>query len=131
MNMFGAPNPLFEDDTCISEELIGRLHHATEDSVLDLVAAFTAYERARLAMFCCGKSHLRRIGLAIANTCDLDSFVQQWGSVRGQVLFMQSRERCEEPSRSGVRPRPKITLAHSAGGCYFPMLDLDDAPQSI
>ena len=88
--MVSSPNPLLDDGTCISDQLIGRLHNATEDSVLDLVAAFTANERASLAMFCYHKSHLRRIGLAIATTCDLNSLVHEWV---GRAIFAQSRGR--------------------------------------
>ena len=127
--MVSSPNPLLDDGTCISDQLIGRLHNATEDSVLDLVAAFTANERASLAMFCYHKSHLRRIGLAIATTCDLNSLVHEWGSVLGRAIFAQSRERSEEPGRMGVRPRPKITLARSAGRYYPPPIDVDEIPQ--
>src|ERR1700681_1134226 len=87
MNLVCSPNPLLDGGSCIPEELVGRLHHATEDSVVDLVAAFTANERARLAMFCYHKSHLRRIGLAIATTCDLNSLVQEWGLVLGRAIF--------------------------------------------
>jgi hypothetical protein len=105
------------------------LHYATEESALDLVAAFTANERASLAMFCYRKSHLRRIGLAIDRTCDLTSLVQEWGVILGQAIFAQSRERSEEPRRMRVRPRPKITLARSVGRHYPPPIDLDDVPQ--
>jgi hypothetical protein len=122
MNMFGSSNPILDDGTCISEELIGRLHHATEGSVSDL-------ERASLAVFCYHKSHLRRIGFAIARTCDLTSLVQEWGVILGQAVFAQSRERSEELGRMGVRPRPKITLARSVGRHYPPPIDLDDVPQ--
>jgi hypothetical protein len=128
-NMFGSSNPILDDDTCISEELIGRLRNATEGSVPDLVAAFTSNERASLAVFCYHKSHLRRIGLAIARTCDLTSLVQEWGVILGQAVFAQSRERSEELGRMGVRPRPKITLARSVGRHYPPPIDLDDVPQ--
>jgi hypothetical protein len=131
MNMFGSANPILDDDIRISEELIGRLHNATEGSVPDLVAAFTANERASLAMFCYHKSHLRRIGLAIATTCDLKSLVQEWGLVLGRAIFSQSRERSEEPGRMGVRPRPKITLARSAGGFHPPLIDLDDVSEPV
>jgi hypothetical protein len=99
--------------------------------VIDLVAAFTANERARLAMFCYHKSHLRRIGLAIATTCDLNSLVQEWGLVLGGAIFAQSRERPEEPGRMGVRPRPKITLARSAGGFHPPLIDLDEVSEPV
>jgi hypothetical protein len=36
MNAARASNPILDDGTCISEKLIGRLHHATEDRVLDI-----------------------------------------------------------------------------------------------
>lgn len=127
--MVGSRNPLLYDGTCISDELIGRLHYATEDRALDLVAAFTANERASLAMFCYRNSHLHRIGLAIATTCDLNSLVQGWGAILGHAIYAQSRDRPEEPGRAGVRPRPKITLARSAGGYHPPLIDLDDVPQ--
>jgi hypothetical protein len=43
MNTF--EQPLADDDIYISEQLIGRLHHATESDVLELVAAFHANRR--------------------------------------------------------------------------------------
>jgi hypothetical protein len=102
----------------ISDELIGRFHDATEDSALDLV-------------FCYRKSHLRRIGLAIATTCDLNSLVQEWGVILGQAVFAKSREPSEEPGRTGLRLRPKITLARSAGRYFPPPTDLDDVRQPV
>jgi hypothetical protein len=129
MDMDRSPDFFLEEDTCIPEELIGLLHGAAEGSVPDIVAALTANERASLAMFCYHKSHLRRVGLAIANTCDLSSLEQEWGLLRGRAIFAQSRDRPEEPSRMGVRPRPKITLARSAGRYFPPPIDLDNVPQ--
>jgi hypothetical protein len=64
-----------------------------------------------------------------ATTCDLNSLVQEWGLVLGRAIFAQSRERPEEPGRMGVRPRPKITLARSAGRYYPPPIDIDEIPQ--
>jgi hypothetical protein len=128
MKIFSSANPILDDDPYISEALIGRLHHATEDSVLDLVATLRASERACLAMHCYRKSHLRRIGLAIAATCDLNILVQEWGSTLGGAIFAQSRERAEERGRSWTRQRPTITLARSAGGIYPPLVDLDEVP---
>ena len=130
MNAVRVPNPILDDGTRVSEELIGKLHHATEDRVLDIVGAFRADERASLAMYCYRKSHLRSIGLAIAATCDLNSLVQEWGSILGRSIFAQSRERSEDSVvRMGMRPRPKITLARSAGGYSPPLTDSDDDPQ--
>jgi hypothetical protein len=129
MKFVGSPNPVLDDRTSIPDELIGRLHCATEDTALDVVAAFTANERANLAMFCYRKSHLRRIGLAIATTCDLNSLVQAWGVILGQAVFAQSREPCKEPGRTGVQLRPKITLARSARRYFPPPIGLDVVPQ--
>ena len=130
MNTVRAPRPFLDDDACISEELIGRLHHAPEGSVLDLVASFGANERASLAMHCYRKCHLRRIGLAIATTCDLNSLVQEWGSLLGRSIFAQSRGGSEDPSQISEGPRRKITLARSAGGYHPPLIDVDDVHDS-
>jgi hypothetical protein len=119
-------NPMRVDDIYISEQLIARLHHATEESVLDLVASLRADQRASLAMHCYRKSHLRQIGLTIATTCDLNALVQELGSVLGGAIYAQSRKRTEEPNRLWGRQRPAITLACSAGGFYPPPVDVDD-----
>jgi len=127
----GSPaSPQLDEDTFVPEELIGRLHRATDTTILDLVEKFSAQERANLAMFCYHKTHLRRIGLAIAATCDLPSLVQQWGTVLGHAIFAQSREAA--PDRDPVRAthRPKVTLARSAGGVRRPLADIDDASKS-
>jgi hypothetical protein len=128
LNMVSFAHSIRDDDIFISEELIGRLHHATEDSILDLVSTLRASERANLAMHCYRKSHLRQIGLTIATTCDLNALVQELGSVLGGAIFAQSRKPSEEPSRLWGRPRPSITLACSAGGSYPAPVDLDDLP---
>jgi hypothetical protein len=118
------------DDINISEELIGRLHRATEDSVLQLVANLRANQRASLAMHCYRKSHLHQTGLTIASTCDLSSLVGECGPILGGAIFARSRQRSEEPRRIWGRARPTVTLACSAGGSYPPQvdLDLDDPP---
>jgi hypothetical protein len=118
------------DEVNISEELIGRLHRATEDSVLQLVGNFRANQRASLAIHCYRKSHLHQTGLTIASTCDLSSLAEECGPILGAAIFAQSRKPYEEPRRLWGRARPTVTLACSAGGSYPPLvdLDLDDAP---
>jgi hypothetical protein len=120
----------FDHDTFASEELIGRLHHATDTTILHLVEQFTSLERANLAMFCYRKAHLRRIGLAIAATCDLPSLVQQWGAVLGHAIFNRSREGTPDSEPARATHRPKVTLARSAGGIRPPLVDIDDVPKS-
>ncbi len=119
-----------DEDALSLEELIGRLHRATEATILDLTAKFAAQERANLAMFCYQKNHLRRIGLAIAATCDRASLMQQLGAVLGDALFVQSRE--SHPGAEAARTvnRPKVTLARSAGGIRPPLVDIEDEPKS-
>ncbi len=119
----GAPQ--LEDDTFVPEELIGRMHRASETTIRALGEKLTAQERANLAMFCYRKAHLRPIGLAIAATCELPELVQQWGSVLGQAIFTQSREGGGEQHPTRAHHRPKITLARSAGGERPPLVDLD------
>jgi hypothetical protein len=116
--------PLQDDDIYISEELIARLHGATENTVLELVAAFHANQRASLAMHCYRKSHLRETGLTIAGTCDLTTLVQVCGQLRGQAIFAQARAHTEKPRLGPVRPA--ISIACSAGGIYPPPADVDD-----
>jgi hypothetical protein len=121
--------PQLDHHTFISEELIGRLHNATDATILHLVGQFSSQERANLAMFCYRKAHLRCIGLAIAATCDLPSLVQQWGTVLGQAIFNQSREDTPDSEPARAAHRLKVTLARSAGGIRPPLVD-DDVSKS-
>ena len=113
--MFSSSTTIFDEDHYIPPELVGRLHRATDDHLVELVLAFGAAERARLAMHCYRKAHLRRVGLKIASTCDLSSLVREWGSALGRTIYARSREDAEVSDRSVDRPRPVITLARSAG----------------
>jgi hypothetical protein len=122
MSSFELPVP--DDDIYISEELIARLHGATEDSVLEVVAAFQANQRASLAMHCYRKSHLRETGLTIASTCDLSTLVRVCGTLRGQKIFAQARAHTEKPRLEAARPA--ISIACSAGGIYPSPTDVDD-----
>ncbi len=124
--MSSFEQPLQDDDIFISEELIGRLHGATDDTVLELVAAFKANQRAWLATHCYRKSHLRETGLTIASTCDLMTLVHVSGPLRGEAIFAQSRARSDESRKGAGRSRPAITLACSAGASYPPLVDVDD-----
>jgi hypothetical protein len=133
--VFSSSTAIFHEDHYIPAELVGRLHRAPADQLLELVLAFGARDRARLAMHCYRKTHLRQVGLKIASTCDLNSLVREWGSALGRTIYARSREDTEVSDRCGDRPRPLITLARSAGefSCYQPGRDLGehnaDAPQ--
>jgi hypothetical protein len=115
------------EDEAISGLLLGRLHGATEESVLTLVAAFRAHDRARLAYLCYRKTHLRGIGLAIGSTCSLLDLVEQLGPGQGRAIFDQSRDHAKEAKRSaGGRARPSITLASSVGRRFPAPIESDE-----
>src|SRR5215471_19077470 len=116
-----SATPQLDDDT-VSDELIGRLHRATDATIHHLLEQFTSQERANLAMFCYRKTHLRRIGLAIAATCDLPSLVQQWGTVLGHAIYSRSREGTPDSEPARAAHRPKVALARSAGGVRPPLI---------
>jgi hypothetical protein len=83
-------------------------------------------DRAYLAMFCYRKSHLHRIGLAIAATCDESVLVQTWGTALGQTLYAQSRDAPPAPARAPGQHRSKITLATLSGSSSWPAMDDED-----
>jgi hypothetical protein len=98
------------DRDAMSAALTG-LHQAASQSAADMVAALSASERARLAVFCYGRVHLNTIGLAIAATCELDHLIAASGSAAaGRALFARSRETAKPAGKQGRRA---ITLATS------------------
>ena len=108
-----GPAPQIDDDQAVPEDLIGRLYNASESAVFDMLPELSLQDRAYLAMFCYRKSHLHRIGLAIAATCDENVLVQTWGTALGQTLFAQSREAPPAPPRQpGQHRSKKIGRAH-------------------
>jgi hypothetical protein len=121
-----GPAPQINDDQDVPEELIGRLYRATESSVFEMLPELSVQDRAYLAMFCYRKSHLHRIGLAIAATCDESVLVQTWGTALGQTLYAQSREPPPLPHRAPGQHRSKITLATLGGGTWVAADDEDD-----
>jgi hypothetical protein len=121
-----GPAPQINNDQEVPEELIGRLYRATESSVFDMLPELSIQDRAYLAMFCYRKSHLHRIGLAIAATCDESVLVQTWGTALGQTLYAQSREPPPVPARAPGPHRSKITLATLGGSSPWVAADDDE-----
>src|SRR5262249_62435875 len=122
----GGPAAQIDDDQEVPEELIGRLYRATESSVFEMLPDLSVQDRAYLAMFCYRKSHLHRIGLAIAATCDETVLVQTWGTALGQTLFAQSRVAPPVPQRAPGQHRSKVTLATLGGTSWVTADDQDD-----
>ena len=121
-----GPAPQIDDDQTVTEELIGRLYRATESTVFEMLPELSVQDRAYLAMFCYRKSHLHRIGLAIAATCDENVLVATWGTALGQTLYAQSREAPPVPQRAPGQHRSKVTLATLGGAAPWVSSDDDD-----
>jgi hypothetical protein len=127
----GGPAPQIDDDQLVPEELIGRLYRATESSVFEMLPELSVQDRAYLAMFCYRKSHLHRIGLAIAATCDENVLVQTWGTALGQTLYTQSREAPPAPQRAPGQHRAKITLATLGGSTWISADEDEDQADDV
>lgn len=116
--MTGSLKPSFAegDANVLSDDLVGWLYRADEDTVLDVMGQLSPQQRADVAVFCYQKAHLHQIGLAIAATCDPGALIQALGTVRGRILFAQSRENRPQSDRRPPGQRRKITLATQAKG---------------
>lgn len=101
------------DANAFVDDFVGWLYRADEHSVLEVMGELSPQERANVAVFCCQKAHLHHIGLAIGATCDPDTLIQALGTVRGRILFAQSREGRPQIARRPPAQRRKITLARA------------------
>jgi hypothetical protein len=106
-----AYGPQFDNDQPVPAELAERLYRAGEGRAADMVAELPAAQRADLAVYCYHKTHLHRIGLAIAATCDQSVLELTWGRSFGKALYEQSRELALTPAPIANPYRPAVTLA--------------------
>ena len=114
------------DEVCpVAVELLGELYNASKLGLPVLVSTVPSDARAMLALFCYRRSHLHKLGLVIAASCDEDDLVK-WGGRLGAAIFVKSREapqpKLAEPNYVARR---KITLAT---GSLRMMLPFDDEP---
>jgi hypothetical protein len=86
--MSGIPQ---EEDCPVPESLLGDLYRASPEGLHALVESVPAQVRAMLAVYCCRRTHLATLGLAIASTCERNELIKSGGEF-GLVLFAQSRE---------------------------------------
>ena len=119
------PLPVMRDDECpVPDDLLGKLYRAGVAGIGPLTAPLSARQRARLAIFCYGRAHLRDVGFAIAAICDLAALVDVAGRA-GEIIYAQAND--AHGSEIGASPtgRHKITLATSILRT-FAALDEDD-----
>ena len=99
------------NDTAAMGQALHRLYQAAAHNVSEIVATLSESERARLAVFCYGRVHLKAAGLAIAAQCGLDHLSDAAGSTAaGRTIYMQAREDSGPSDRTYGRRSP-ITLA--------------------
>ncbi len=87
-----APRTL-DDEACpVSEETLQELlANSATAAAATLVGHFSEEQKSRLAVFCYRKTHLRRLGLEIAEHCSLRSLVEEAGRA-GELIYRQSRD---------------------------------------
>lgn len=118
----GLRSKVDDRDSQSFEETIGQLHRTKGHDIEPIVSPFSAEQRARLALFCFSRAHMREIGVAIAATCELD-VLAEIGAAAGAALFTISRER-PVLDKGPAHGRPKVTLAQ-AKPCATPFEDVE------
>jgi hypothetical protein len=103
--------PEWDDEDIIPETLIAQLYRIGEDAAVNLTVGLPPYRRALVAAYCYRRSHLHRLGLSIASTCDRSTLMRVLGVIPGTALFVQSRRLAHAPLPVGYRQ--KISLSKS------------------
>lgn len=93
------------------DRIFARVCRATPEDARLIGAELPPAERARIALICYSKMHLREVGRALASTCDEFSLTRE-GGVGGAALYAAR----SVASDAGLdRPIPKVSLAALAG----------------
>ena len=114
--------PEHHADQMAMSAALDRLYSAAAGQVSEIVSRLLESERATLAVFCIGRTHLNTIGLAVAAQCSLNHLTEAAGSsVAGSTIYAQSRESpVAMPKWHGHRRA--ITLAASAPSGFTPRI---------
>ena len=102
-----APN---EANCPIALELLALLLRSNRERVEEIIDQLDPRQRAALAAFAYGRSHMRALGLIVAAQCDQRSLVLVAGTV-GEVLFEQSRSRAAIDTELNPQRRKRISLS--------------------
>jgi hypothetical protein len=93
----------------MSDQLLQRLY-AEPEKAAHFLAPMDAQTRARIAIFCYRRHHLRGAGLALAADCDLHALVEA-GGYMGTLLYREARTPAERLPLSETALRKRVTLA--------------------
>ncbi|KQT69035.1 MULTISPECIES: hypothetical protein [unclassified Aureimonas] len=97
----------------IDLDTLALLLRSGAERVRSLVGSMNPLERARLAVFCVGRCHMRKLGLEIAALCDERSLWLAAGPL-GAALFEQSRDAGSFDKGPSIDHKKPISLARLA-----------------
>jgi len=118
----------YSETTCpVPEHVLSAIHRATPHEALNIAKLLPGVQRARLALFCYARTHLRDAGLAIAIGCSDEDLVRE-GGIAGQALIVQ---RTLPKADRGPRMRAPVSLATPSNQHLFITRDEDDAEDEV
>ena len=74
----------------VAEEFLNTLLRLTPTDVTERTNTLPDEQRGQLAVYCYRRSHLRRLGLAIASQCSRRSLVEEAGHA-GELIHFQAK----------------------------------------
>ena len=105
-----APN---EANCPIALELLALLLRSNQERIEEIIGQIDPQQRAALAAFAYGRSHMRALGLIVAAQCDERSLATVAG-IAGEILFEQSRDRAVVDTELNPQKRKRVSLSRVA-----------------
>ncbi|MCJ2060052.1 hypothetical protein MKL09_26395 [Methylobacterium sp. J-048] len=121
-----------EVDCPVSLEVLGEVYRADEFDLPMILEQIPPLKRAQLAAYLYGKSHMHKLGLKVARSCDRDDLIRVAGEI-GSVIHGQAHLKPAKPvpvaapelraktlpgqkkvSLAGAPAKPAISLGGSA-----------------
>ena len=109
----------------VPDHMLAAIHRATPHEAMAISKLLPDAQRAQLALFCFGRSHLRDAGCAIAIACSDHDLVREGGIV-GQALIVQ-----RALPKADRRHKVPITLATPATQHRFVTHEDIDAEEDV
>ena len=108
------------EEACpVADHLLARLYRSTAAEARDLCLPLPEPVRAKLALFCSARVHLRNLARVIAATCTQSALMRE-GRESGRVLWEDATRR--QPDTRGLRSlRKGVTLAGMLSAALQPV----------
>jgi len=118
----------YDDTLCpVPEHVFSSIHRATPQEAAVISRLLPDVQRARLALFCYSRNHLRETGRAIATVCNDQDLIRE-GGIAGQALIAQ---RLLPKTAFESKTRAKITLATPAMRHHFAISDFGEDEEEV